>query len=243
MAPPTVVPTGWVQPVDDSMLFNQFNPYEGYGVPVFYTVYSMPTKQRPYTKSPARGSNLLSRRRGRGRGQGDRASSPEKSTPSRLGHTPARVPTPARAGQENVPPTTTSPGGRGNPARETTPFASQLEMVARHAATRHADEPSSAGTQRPGYNTLPAPTSRGRWRRPPPYDRNGLYGFGRGRRAAGIPFDETAPFPMPLAPPAARRGSPKEYVGYTIVENKESCGQVHVTGASEWAPHRCNGCD
>ncbi|KAF2263584.1 hypothetical protein CC78DRAFT_268930 [Lojkania enalia] len=69
--------------------------------------------------------------------------------------------------------------------------------------------------------------------------------------AAGLPLNATAPFPDPI-PPSGRHsnyvdgGSPKDYVGYAVSnerKSKEVCREIDIEEAFEWVGQACNQCE
>lgn len=203
--------TQWTQPFFHNHAFDPF-ALDNYGMPWFFHMY--PVQMKQWSKSPKKYKTMP-----RGRKRGVSSLSPKKF--DRLTLTNEAHP---HEGQREM----------DQESKDTaSPFASQLEEIARNAAAhQNKDAPCPA---RRGYMTLPPRSGR-------PFRNvgNGLYNtFGRGHfRPVGMPIDATAPFPDPI-PPSGR----KEYVGYAIERTRDGCGVTDVDRASEWVGQACNTCE
>lgn len=203
----STLPAEWTQPAQ-----NDHHPYgpfgiDAYGMPWIYHMYPI-RMGRPYARSPKKGKPYRTRKRG----------NTVNTSPKKEEQPVADAATETEA-----------------PVRESTPFALQLEEIARQAAARREKPPrSSAGS---GFHTAPAGP---RGARPFRNVGNGLYDSrGRGR---GVPMDATTPFPDPIPPPAG----PREYIGYTVgapEQSTEGCGVVNMDRSMEWGGAMCNKCE
>ncbi|KAF2748432.1 hypothetical protein M011DRAFT_348730 [Sporormia fimetaria CBS 119925] len=116
------------------------------------------------------------------------------------------------------------------------------------------------------FNTIPFGQQMPRGRQAYPYRHESRFSSRyRGRHwntslGAGVPLDETAPFPDPVAPTGPRPSEdehPKgtgavattEYVGYVLHngkgkgKEKETCGKIEVGRCCEWGGQICHTCD
>ncbi|KAL5391670.1 hypothetical protein DPSP01_000963 [Paraphaeosphaeria sporulosa] len=203
--------TQWLQPFFHNLPFDPF-AVDNYGMPWFFYMY--PVQMKQWIKSPKKYKTMP-----RGRKRGDASLSPKN------------VDHPALSNEAH--PRERRKETEQNSKKDTvSPFAAQLDEIARNAATHQNSKAPSP--MRRGYMTLPPRSGR-----PLRNVGNGLYDtFGRGHfRPVCMPIDATAPFPDPV-PPSGR----KEYAGYAVQHTRDGCGVTEIDRASEWAGKACNTC-
>jgi hypothetical protein len=203
-----------MQPFFHNLAFDPF-AVDNYGMPWFFHMYPVQTKQ--FYKSPKKYKTMP-----RGRKRGDTLSSPKK------------LPRPALTNQP-LPQEGRNEGEQDSKKDSGSPFASQLDEIARNAAAHQHQSKDMSSPVRREYMTLPPRSGR-----PLRNVGNGLYDtFGRGHfRPVGMPIEATAPFPDPV-PPSGRT----KHVGYSVERTRDGCGVTDIDRAAEWVGKPCNACD
>lgn len=204
--------TQWMQPFFNNLAFDPF-AVDNYGMPWFFHMY--PVQMKQLGKTPQKYKTVP-----RGRKRGNTSLSPKKSD-----RPPLTTQAHAQEGRKD-----TEQGSKKDTALA---FASQLDEIARNAAAHSGSDALSP--LRRGYMTLPPRSGRSLRN-----VGNGLYAnFARSHfRHAGMPIEDTAPFPDPI-PPSGR----KEYVGYATERTQDGCDVTEIDRASEWVGKVCNTCD
>lgn len=204
---------------------------DSYSLPWFFYMY--PIQMQQAIKAPNKHKSMP-----RGHKRGDTSFFPRKfeQLSSKYGHH-------TFAGRDVI---------RRDFAKNTVPFASQLDEIARNSAARYENKAKrESSPTRKGYMTM-APRSGRSLRQVD----NGLYdSLNRNRFRAGMPIEASIPFPDPIPPSGGPQGHtmmgdmntdssvPNNNISYAVELTSEGCGSVDIERAAEWLGKACNICE